>query len=158
MYYAILDTRSDVTAATVLLWGDELKSVAAKIVAECKRVLDDECEDMTLDEIEEEYEDAYLDEYKALRRKRKISAESLQGFQFYIGDISIEVAVVCEGYSRLSLFFDKYVEGKMMLSEWRMAESIVEDEGNLSAMRDELLALADAGETSDMNYFIRRQP
>ena len=156
MYYAIIDTRSDVNAATCLLWGNDLQTIAKKVIAECKRVLDEDYEDMTLDEIEEEYEDAYFDEYRSLKRKRKITAETLCGFVFSVGDLSIEVADICEGYSSLSLSFDKYVQDKPELYVWKMAGGIIESEEQLNAMNDELLALCDMGSAAELNYFCRR--
>lgn len=157
MYYAIIDTRSDVTAATFFTSGADLRSLASKIIAECKKTLDEDYEDMSLDEIEEEYEDAYFDEYRALKRKRKITTDTLDGFTFSISDLSIEVAAVCDGYSSLVSAFDEYVKDKAFLSQWKMVSNCAETDEELAAMNDELLALCESDIGKDgMKYFSRR--
>lgn len=157
MYYAILDTRSDVTSSTYFLWGEEPKDLAKKVLEECKKSLDDDYEGMTLDEIEEEYEDAYFDEYRLLKKKRKITTATLCGFVFSIGDLSIEVAAACDGYSALVLAFDEYAVDKPSLSMWKMASSCDETEESLASMNDELLALCESYiENDGLQYFSRR--
>lgn len=156
MYYAIVDSRSDVTAATYLLWGETWNDVAKKLTRSCKQLMDEEYEDMSLDEIEEEYEEAVLDDYRALRRKRKVAADHVRGFYFEIGDMVVEVSAVCEDYESLKRAFAAYVSDKPELAGWKMAEQCEETDDVLSAMNDELLSLCDSAPFMEsLSYFVR---
>ena len=153
MWYSLIDGRSSCVAITHLAWGT-LEDIANDIINECYELISNMTIGMDEDEIEEEYgEDiAYFNEFESCEIHTE---EMIRMFQFCIGDCTIDVGCLVEGYPALVEAYAEYAEDKWTLDEWRLVPEIEETDDNLFELDEELRALNDIfDEDCELKYFI----
>ena len=151
MYYALVDMRSSCIALTALAWGS-LNDIASMLISECDMLMEN-TDDMTMEELEEEYY-CEFDDYKELVDCEEATFEMIANFSFTLGDCTTEVGCLVEGYSELVKAYKDYASDKMTLDEWRMIPEIEETDENLSELDEELRSLNDDLSRGDYKYFV----
>ena len=153
MWYSLIDDRSSCVAMTHLAWGT-LEDIANDLINECNLLIDSMTEGMDEDEIEEEYGDE-IAEFRKFEECDEHTEAMIQAFQFWIGDCTVDVGCLVQGYPALVEAYVEYAEDKLSLDEWRLIPEIEETDENLSELDDELRSLNDGyGTNCEMQYFI----
>lgn len=141
MYYALIDERGPCDAQTILAWGS-LKQIADTLVEEC-RMLMENTDSMSMEELEEEYY-CEFDDYKKLVTCKNPTFEMLYRFSFTLSDCTTDVACLVEGYPALVEAFAEYAEDKTTLDPWRLVPTIEETQENLEKLDCEIRSLNDS--------------
>ena len=153
MWYSLIDERSSCEAFTQLLWGT-LENIANSLINECYELIGNLTMGMDDDEIESEY-GSDIAELEEFENCESYSEEMIRSFYFSIGDCSVDVGCLVEGYPALVEAFAEYAEDKWTLDEWRLVPEIEETNENLSELAGELYSLNDdCGTDCEMKYFI----
>ena len=157
MYYALVDMRGTCCATTALAWGD-LKQVANMLISECETLIYDTCslDNVSEEELEEEYY-CELDSYRELAECESPTKSMIESFSFVLGDCTIDVGCLVEGYAALVKAYEAYAEDKMTLDEWRLVPEIEETEENLSQLDEELRSLNDDVSGGEYEFFVERE-
>ena len=154
MYYALVDMRSSCVAMTALAWGS-LAEIADMLISECD-MLRESTDGTSLEALEDEYY-CEFDDYKELAECDDPVFKMIENFSFTLGDCTIDVGCLVEGYSELVKAFDEYVEDKITLCCWRLVPEIEETEENLSRLDEELRSLNEDLSREDYEYFVARE-
>lgn len=153
MWYSLIDGRSSCTAITHLAWGT-LEDIANDLINECNMLIDSMTDGMDEDEIEEEYGDD-LAEFKEFEDCKKHTEEMIRSFYFSIGDCTVDVGCLVQGYPELVEAYAEYAEDKWTLNEWRLVPEIEETDEVLFELDEELRSLNDhCGTDCEMKYFV----
>lgn len=151
MYYALVDMRGSCSAQTALAWG-RLKDIADFLISECQLLMEN-TDDMSMEELEEEYY-CEFDDFKKLSNCTDPSLEMLESFSFTLSDCTIDVGCLVEGYPELVKAFDEYKSDKWTLDCWSMVPEIEETDENLVRLDDELRSLNDDLSCEDYEFFV----
>jgi hypothetical protein len=143
VYYALVKHSCDCGGSTGLLFGKTKRSLARRLLDECKELLaiPMEEDDMTLEDLEDE--GAYLDDYLVLKETADPGPIQLLTFSFDLGDASITVPAVANSYEEISLAFDSYAEQMCCFGDWRMPKGIKETFPVLRALDTEMRSLTE---------------
>ena len=153
MWYSLIDGRSSCIAITHLAWGT-LEDIANDLINECNMLIDTMTDGMDEDEIEEEYGDD-IAEFKEFEDSDTHSEDMIRSFYFSIGDCTVDVGCLVQGYPALVEAYAEYAEDKWTLDEWRLVPEIEETDDNLFELDDELRSLNDnCGTDCEMKYFV----
>lgn len=153
MWYSLIDSRSSCIAQTHLAWGT-LEDIANDLINECSMLISTMTEDMDEDEIEEEYGDEIAN-FKEFEDCDNYTEEMIMGFYFRIGDCTVDVGCLVQGYQALVEAYVEYAEDKWTLDEWRLVPEIEETDEVLFELDDELCSLNDDFCTDrEMKYFV----
>ena len=140
MYYALIDSRSDVYAETSLLWGD-LQDIASGLIEQCDTLIES-MDDMSMEELEDEYY-CEFDSYRELSEKEDVEYDDIYNFSFVLSDLTIEIGCLVESYDELVSAFEEYTEDKITLDEWKLVSEFDETEENLAELDKEIRSLND---------------
>ena len=156
MYYALVDCRSSCIAMTHLAWGT-LEDIANDLINECNELIGSMTDGMDEEEIQEEYGDD-IAEFREFEDCDNPTEEMIASFYFSIGDCTVDVGCLVQGYPALVEAFAEYTEDKMTLDEWSLVPEIEETDDVLFELDDELRELNDAfGTDCEMKYFIPKE-
>ena len=157
MYYALVDMRGTCCATTALAWGD-LKQIADTLISECETLIYDTCnlDNLSEEELEEEYY-CEFDDYIELAECECPTKGMLESFSFVLGDCTINVGCLVEGYTALVKAFGEYTEDKMTLDMWSLVPEIEETDENLSQLDEELRSLNEDISCGEYEFFVEKE-
>lgn len=156
MYYALVDCRSSCIAMTHLAWGT-LQDIANELINECNELIATMTDGMDEEEIAEEYGDD-ISEFREFEACDDPSEAMIASFYFCIGDCTVDVGCLVQGYPALVEAFAEYTDDKMTLDEWSLIPEIEETDDVLFELDDELRSLNDAfGTDCEMKYFMPKE-
>jgi hypothetical protein len=141
---------------THLAWGT-LQDIANDLINECNELIDSMTEGMDEDEIEEEYGDN-IAEFREFEKCENLTETMIRSFYFSIGDCTVDVGCLVEGYTALVEAWAEYTEDKMTLDEWCLVPEIDETDDVLFELDDELRSLNDyISDSSVLKYFTEKE-
>ena len=157
MYYALVDMRGTCCATTALAWGD-FKQIADMLISECETLISDTCDldNLSEEELEEEYY-CEFDAYRELAECESPTEQMLKSFSFVLGDCTVDVGCLVEGYAALVKAFEEYTEDKWTLDAWSLVPDIEETEENLCRLDEELRSLNDDLSLGEYEFFVEKE-